>query len=275
MDIPARGFSDVLTFGLEMLMKTWRSMLTPALGASLLFGFISVVVLGSTGALEFFDVVFNDPESLDLMTTEEFWDLVSPVLAGLGVMIIIQTIVYSFIGLVTHRLVASALAEEPLTPAQAVRLALKRMPTMLVAYVIAGLLIVVGLVLLILPGVWIGGSITMLAPVIAIEKVRSVEGIRRSFELVRGRWWPTVGFVLLVGLISGFAIQIVQLVAVPLLVVGSPGVAVGAAYVFGVMVQGMVAAAVAGMTTVWYVNLRAEREGVTYADLRSDAPGLA
>lgn len=274
MEIPVRTFSDLLTVGLEMLQKTWRPILGPALGASLVYGFTSVVVLGATGALDFFDLVFNDPESLDLMTRDEFWDLVSPVLGGLAITTVAQVVIYAFIALVTHRLVASKIGDETLTGAEAVRFAMKRLPTLLVAYAVAAILVVIGLVVFILPGLWVLGSITMLAPVVAVERVRSVEGIRRSFDLVRGRWWPTVGFVLLVGFASAFAIQIVQLVAVPLLVVGSPGAAIGAAYVFGVLIQGMIAAAVAGMVTVWYVDLRARREVVISADLRSDAPEL-
>lgn len=275
MEIPVRSFSDLLTVGLEVLQKVWRAMLAPAIGSSLVFGFVSVILLGATGALDFFDVVFNDPDVVDQMTTEELWDLVAPVFGGLAIIFIAQMIIYSFIGLVTHRLVASHIGGESLSGAQASSYALQRLSTLVVAYVVSGLLILVGLLLLIIPGLWIAGSISMLAPVVAIERVKAIEGIRRSFQLVRGRWWPTLGFILLVGLISGFAIQIVQLVAVPLLVVGSPGIALGAAYVFGVLIQGVVVAAVAGMTTVWYIDLRARNDGVTPAELRSDAPELA
>jgi len=274
MEIQIRAFSELLTVGLDMLQKTWRPMLAPALGASLVFGFTSVVILGATGALDFFDVVFNDPESLDLMTTDEFWDLVTPVLGGLAIMTVAQTVIYSFIALVAHRLVASTIGGEPYTGAQATRFAMGRLSTLLLGYLVAGVLAVIGLVLFVLPGLWVIGSISMLAPVVAIERVRSVEGIRRSFNLVRGRWWPTVGYVLLVGFISAFAIQIVQLAAVPLLVVGTPGIALGAAYVFGVLIQGLVAAAVATMVTIWYVDLRARHEVVSTANLRSDAPEL-
>lgn len=274
MEIPIRTFSDLLTVGLDMLQKTWRPLLAPALGASLVFGFASVVILGSTGALDFFDVVFNDPESMDLMTTDELRDLVAPAVGGLAMATVAQVIVYSFIALVTHRLVASAVAVEAYTGAEAVRFALRRLPTLLIAYLVAGFLAAIGLVLLVLPGLWVIGSISMVAPVVAIERVTSLDGIRRSFNLIRGRWWPTVGYVLLVGLISGFAIQIVQLAAVPLLVVGSPGIALGGVYVFGVLIQGLVAAAVAGMVTVWYIDLRARHEVVMTANLRSDAPEL-
>ena len=74
------------------------------------------------------------------------------------------------------------------------------MPLVLAAF-LAFLLIVVGLAALIIPGLWLIGSFTMITAVIALEDLGPVAALRRSLVLVRGRWWPTVGFLVMVAVL--------------------------------------------------------------------------
>jgi hypothetical protein len=86
--------------------------------------------------------------------------------------------------------------------------------------------------------------------------------------LVRGRWWPTVGFLILVGLLGSVAAQLVQLVALPILGAAGVGLAAGLGFVVLIVAQGIVVAAIAVMTTLWYFDLRARKEPVVISSPR-------
>jgi len=107
----------------------------------------------------------------------------------------------------------------------------------------------------------------MTTAAIAVETRGAVYSIRRSIRLVRGRWWATAGFLLLVGLLGGIAVQLIQLVALPLAVVGGGGAALTVASGLGALAQGLLIAAIAAMYTHWYVDLRARAESLSTESL--------
>lgn len=61
--------------------------------------------------------------------------------------------------------------------------------------------------------VWLGVSWVAAIPTLIIERVRPSEALSRSFSLVRGRWWPTFGtllvILLIVTVISGIATRVI------------------------------------------------------------------
>ena len=124
-----------------------------------------------------------------------------------------------------------------------------------------------GLLMLIIPGIWIVFSLSMVLPVVALENAGPAQALRRSFQLVKGRWWPTAGFLLLVGLLGSVAGQIVQFVAAPLLTIGDLSIGLGLGFVVAVVIQGFIVAAIAVMATAWYMDLRARKEPLTTANL--------
>jgi hypothetical protein len=53
--------------------------------------------------------------------------------------------------------------------------------------------------------VWLVVGECVLIAVILFERRRGVAALKRSFLLVRGRWWPTLGVLLVIGLATSFA----------------------------------------------------------------------
>ncbi len=117
------------------------------------------------------------------------------------------------------------------------------------------------------PGVWAGVSASMTTSAIAIESAGVLVSIRRSMRLVRGRWWATAGFLLLVGFLGGVATQLIQLVALPLVAVGDVGTGLSVASALGILAQGLLVAAIAAMFTHWYIDLRARKETLSTESL--------
>jgi hypothetical protein len=67
-------------------------------------------------------------------------------------------------------------------------------------YIVA---VAVGLVLLIVPGIYLATSLYFAAQAAVVDGLGPVAAARRSHELVRGRWWQTFGRLLLAGLVIG------------------------------------------------------------------------
>jgi hypothetical protein len=78
-----------------------------------------------------------------------------------------------------------------------------------VALIVTGILVVlaviVGLLLIVIPGIIFGVWFSLTAPVIAIESKRYTAAMGRSRELVRGSWWRVFGILLLVGVLTAVA----------------------------------------------------------------------
>ena len=73
------------------------------------------------------------------------------------------------------------------------------------AGLLAGLGILVGFILLIVPGLYLLVRWVLIAPVIVLEQRRAGESFSRSADLVRGHGWRVLWVVLVVALLTGIA----------------------------------------------------------------------
>lgn len=296
MLIIPRQFGQVLNDAIVGLGGIWKTLLIPALVVSVPVGIATVVVFGLSGGADFVNLIVNSPDRLQTLPRDVFWELARPFYVAIGVGALLQLIGGVFVALTGHSAVAAQLAGSPATTGAVTRRALRRYATgfgatlliVVTIMVMIGLGIVIWLVpalavgtpnaasvlvaLLLLvvllgPGIWAGVSASMTTAVVVIEGRSALSAIRRSMQLVRGRWWPTAGFILLVGLIGGIAVQLIQLVALPLIAGGGGGAAVSIASGLGILAQGLLVAAIAAMYTHWYVDLRARKEDLSTQSL--------
>lgn len=296
MVIAPRQFGQVLNDALLGLAGTWKTLLIPAVLVSVPVSIATIAVFAATGGADFIDLIVNDPERLQTLPEELFWELARPFYVAIAVTSLLQLIAGVFVALASHSAIATHVSGAPVTTGAAVRKALRRYTTgfgatlliVVSVLVLMGLGIViwlvpatavgtpnptsvlVALVLLVAllgPGIWAGVSASMTTPAVAIEQRGMLGSIRRSMHLVRGRWWPTAGFILLVGLLGGVAVQLIQLIALPLAAVGGGGTALSIASGLGVFAQGLLVAAIAAMYTHWYIDLRARKESLSTESL--------
>ena len=289
MQIVPRPVGQLLGDAMNALARTWQPLMSAALWAFIPAGIGALLTFRVLGAEEFLDLVFNDPEYLNSLPTDELIDIAQPFLWATLIVLVLQMLASLFVYLASHHVVATDAAGFRATGAEARRVALARYGVGLLAglivflalagVVVAGLVAwtipwaLVGtpnatsvfiatilLVALMVPAIWLGVTFSMWSSVVVVEKRGAIRSLRRSFHLVRGRWWPSFGFLLLVGLLGSLAIQLIQLVAIPLSVVGDIGIFISSASLIGVIAQGFIVAAIATMYTTWYIDLRA-REG--------------
>jgi hypothetical protein len=268
MEIAPRPFGEIIGEGMTMLGRVGKRILAPAFWAFVLLGATTIAVFALTGADDLLQLILSDPQALQGMTDTEISEAGLLLLQAGSIVLVFQLLAIGFLSLTVHRIVGSELAGEALGAGPASSKALARLFTLVVAGLIAIALVTVGLVALIIPGLWLAGAFSMLSAVIALEGLGPVQALRRSFTLVRGRWWPTVGFLLLVGLFGSVAAQLVQLVALPIVGAGGVGIGAGLGFVVLVVAQGFVVAAIAVMVTLWYLDLRSRKEPLVTESLR-------
>lgn len=278
------------------LAGIWKVLLWPALAVSIPVSGATIAAFTVTGGAEFMDLVLNSPERLQTLPEEVFWELTRPFFVAIGISAILQLMAGVFLVLLSHRAVAAHLSGKQLTSGAAARHALRRYPSGLGAAVAVGVVVaalfavgaaiwlrpmrsvgtpnsasvLVSLLLLVAflgPGLWTAVAMSMTTSSIAIEQRGVVASMRRSVQLVRGRWWATAGFLALVGLLGGIAVQLIQLIALPLAVVGGGGASLMVASGLGALAQGLLIAAIAAMYTYWYVDLRARKEPLSTESL--------
>ena len=238
-----------------MLAKVWRSLVAPSVGAYILLGALTLVTFQMTGANEFLSLSFNDPQALQTMAPEEFLVVSTPFVQALLIGLLFQILASAFISLAASRVVASQIEGERISGGAASRFALGRMATMAAIGLIAAVGIALGLLLFVIPGVWLAVSVSMVPQVVALEDRGIVGSLRRSIIVARGRWWGTLGYLLLVGLVGSLAGWLLQSVAVPLVAVGDVSTGLALVFVAGLIFQGLVVAGIAVMITMWYLEL--------------------
>lgn len=127
---------------------------------------------------------------------------------------------------------------------------------------------------LLLFAIFLAGSALfyVVAPAIVLEDLGAVEGLRRSFNLIRPRIWPILGIVVVAGLIlllvNGIIAGISGVLGL-LLPAGWIVVAIG-----GILAQVLVAPLTAYVALAVYVDQRIRHEGYDLA-LRAAAPSPA
>jgi len=76
--------------------------------------------------------------------------------------------------------------------------------SVLVGGIVVTVTVVVGILFLIIPGIYLSIPLTLLIPIIIVERKSLGEAFSRCFSLITDKWWSTFGLLFIVGLIVGF-----------------------------------------------------------------------
>lgn len=105
---------------------------------------------------------------------------------------------------------------------ESLQLAARRMGSLIWLAVLMGVGLIVAFLFLFVPGVWLAVSWSVAFAVLVAEDRGGTQALRRSFGLVRSRWWPTLGALLLgfvlqwiVGFIVGLPLGIIAAISEP------------------------------------------------------------
>lgn len=105
----------------------------------------------------------------------------------------------------------------------ALRVAVTLIPVYLLAQILSGLAMGLGLIMLILPGLYLMGRLAPLGAVIAGEKPTVSEALARSWQLTHGHGWMIFLLMLMVLLVAFVLIMVATLaIKIPLALVAGP-----------------------------------------------------
>lgn len=147
-----------------------------------------------------------DPNAFDLDSTETVDS--GSALAGTLVAALIQFAAAALAIAACFKAISAAYLGEHAGVAESLRYAVGRLLPLLVAYFLVVIIVGLGLVALIIPGIWLAVKLSMAFPAVVFERTGPFAAIGRSWALTKGNWWRVFGTLLVVFLIS-FVLQIV------------------------------------------------------------------
>lgn len=103
----------------------------------------------------------------------------------------------------SFKLVAGAYLDEAPDWRASLRYAVGRLGSLVWLTMEFGFLLVLGLLALIVPGVYLYVAWSVAIPVLLLEDRRGFSALKRSKELVKGRWWSVLGAIVVSGILAG------------------------------------------------------------------------
>lgn len=151
---------------------------------------------------------------------------------------------------------------------ESLRFARTRMWSLLWIGILSGLIVALGLLLLIIPGIYLAVGYAIAAPVLFVEGLHGRAALRRSRYLVYGRWWRTAVVLLLQSLIV--AALTIPLSALLLAVISTDADSTAAAAltaVAEVIASTVVTPFSSAVVLVLYFDHRLRKEGIDLAEV--------
>jgi hypothetical protein len=250
------GIGEILSTAFQLYQRHWRTLLT-----------ITAVVVVPITLLQYLlgdQVRARGEETANGVVIETAtWAVgiagLVTALAGLLMFLVLT-------GAITRAVAAEVAGEDPGVE-QSYRFGFHRIWSVLLVSVLVGLATVAGLILFVIPGIYIGVRLAVSIEALVVEGRRGTQAMGRSWELVGGHWWHAFGTLLVAWLVTGVINSVITLPFSDT----------------SWFVQGVVAAVATVVTLPYgvlvgvllYLDLRARKESLTLEALRADLQASA
>jgi hypothetical protein len=189
--LPPRGIGEILRAAFQLYQRHWRTLLA-----------IAAVVVVPLTLLQYgigHWVRTNGQQLHDPVVSTSLWAVAgASLLAALVGLLLYQVLT----GAITRAIAAEVAGQDPGVE-QSYRFGFARLGPVLVVSVLVGLATLAGLIVLIIPGIYIGVRLAVSTQALVVEGRRGTQAMRRSWELVGGHWWHAAFTVLVAGLLTG------------------------------------------------------------------------
>jgi hypothetical protein len=180
----------------------------------------------------------------------------------------VLTVTGALIGILTTAACVKAVSDiyldQPAEIASSLRFVVRRLGSLVWLQIMAAVLLTLAFIALVIPGVWLYAAWSVATPALLIEGRGGWAALRRSFRLVRGRWWPTAAVLIVSAIITSVVGGAISGLLISLFVAGGSGSVVLVATL--VSLAGAVSAILtrpfsAAIRTILYYDLRVRHEG--------------
>jgi hypothetical protein len=254
--LPPRRIGEILSTAFQLYRRSWRTLMA-----------IAAVVVVPLTLLQYAIGHWFRSHGQQLhghvAVSTSFWAVAgASLLAALVGLLLYQVLT----GAIT-RTIATEVAGRDLGLEESYRFGFARLAPILVVSILVGLATLLGLIVFVIPGIYIGVRLAVSIQALVVEDKRGPEAMRRSWDLVGGHWWHAAFTLLVAGLITGVANAVI-----------TAPFGAGAWFIQGV------AAAVATIVTLpysalvgvlLYLDLRARKERLGLDTLNADLQASA
>ena len=169
-------------------------------------------------------------------------------------------------GAITRAVAAEVAGEDPGVE-QSYRFGFHRLGSVLLVSVLVGLATLAGLIVFVIPGIYIGVRLAVSIEALVVEGRRGTQAMARSWELVGGHWWHAFATLLVAGLLTGV---VNALITTPFGATGWVAQAIADAVATVITLPYSVLIGV-----LLYLDLRARKEHLSLESLRTELRGSA
>jgi len=210
---PSRELSleETLTLTFDLYSKNFVKFFIPILVSSFLIGILGNIILS---------YFMNIPQIPPRATPQEVWSLLFTYLIGIlptaFTLGILSWIISAIANGVCTKCASDLIEKGSASLEHAFNFTVSRLVPLLIGAIIAGVLTLLGLIALVIPGVILAVMFSLVVPAIIIENLGAISSLSRSRILVSNRWLKTFGLTLIIGIIAGITSFIASLIAMPL-----------------------------------------------------------
>jgi glycerophosphoryl diester phosphodiesterase family protein len=250
------GIGEILSTAFQLYQRHWRTLL--AIAAVVVVPFTLAQYLLGDQVRTRGEVTSNGVVVETATWATGIAGLVTA-LAGLLMFLVLT-------GAITRAVAAEVAGEDPGVE-QSYRFGFHRLGSVLLVSVLVGLAILGGLILFVIPGIYIGVRLAVSIEALVVEGRRGTQAMARSWELVGGHWWHAFATLVVGWLVIGVVNAVIT---APFSGLGWFAQAVAAAVATTVTLPYGVLVGV-----LLYLDLRARKEGLTLEALRADLQASA
>jgi hypothetical protein len=159
------------------------------------------------------------------------------------------------------RAAAQATIGDPVDVEASYRYGLKRLWSVILVSILVGLVVAIGFILLVIPGIIFLVFLSVSIPVLIVEGRRGTDAMGRSWNLVKGNFWHAFGVIVVAALIVGIISGIIG-------AIGGNNWAVR--WIFTAIAQILTVPFASLVSVLLYLDLRARGESLSADTLRQE-----
>jgi hypothetical protein len=255
------SIGEILDAGIKVVVRHWKV--------------LGICVIGLVGPMNVIQVLLRasvDPNAFKSGSTGTSGDI-GPALAGVGGSAILAGLAFLVAFTACFKAVADAWLGAAPQVQRSLRFGARRLLPVLLAWIVWSIGLVLALVALVIPWLYFIVAWCLTLPALLFEGVGPFKAMGRSRSLVKGRWWPTLGLLLVGYLLVLIVGGIFQGILVGVAGASSSSVVPAAiATVIGSTISNAVTTPyLAAVLTILYFDMRVRKEGF---DLQLMAEGL-
>lgn len=138
------------------------------------------------------------------------------------------------------------------------------------AQIFSFVLILIGTMFFIIPGIYLGICFQLFMIIVIREKLSITDSLKRSYKLIRGKWWSTFGLIIIMSIVSSIVALVFQFPVLVTTIMNTLGLGKGITDSKGLMIAASIIAVVGTMVVqgiIWiavafqYYNLVERSEG--------------